>query len=131
MSPRPPSDRARSGFLAGGHAVTVTREEHHHEVLRRHAVGPTTAELGFCTIGSGRYRGRRAIEVRLAGARVGELTFRMSERYAGLVRSVQRALEDTLLQWPPHVRIVASKSRSQPDPGRRIGAGRGTEAQHH
>jgi len=87
MSPRPPSDRARSGFLAGGHAVTVTREEHHHEVLRRHAVGPTTAELGFCTIGSGRYRGRRAIEVRLAGARVGELTFRMSERYAGLVRS--------------------------------------------
>ncbi|WP_220188229.1 hypothetical protein, partial [Pseudonocardia pini] len=85
MSSRPLSDRAPTGFVEGGRAVTVTREEHHQDVLTRVPLGRTVAELGFCTIGAGKYRGSRGVEVRLAGSRVGELTFRMSERYAELV----------------------------------------------
>jgi hypothetical protein len=90
MSARRPSNAPVPGFLEGGRAVTVTREEHHADILVRLPLGATKAELTFCVIYAGKYRGRRGIEVRLAGLRVGELTFRMSERYAGLVEEVRR-----------------------------------------
>lgn len=73
--------------------VTVTREEHHQAALARYPVAPgtqrqVTVELGWCTIASGKYRGQPAIEVRLDGTRVGELTYLMSQRYAPLITGV-------------------------------------------
>jgi hypothetical protein len=44
------------------------------------------ANLEFCTIAKGKYKGQRAIEVRLDGRRVGELTRAMSERYEATVQ---------------------------------------------
>ncbi|MCP2164821.1 hypothetical protein LX83_001661 [Goodfellowiella coeruleoviolacea] len=83
-------------MVAGEVPVTVTREEHHQAVLRRYQVSAgserrVAVELGWCTIRSGKYRGRRAIEVRLDGRRVGELTHLMSERYTPLITRVIRA----------------------------------------
>jgi hypothetical protein len=46
------------------------------------------AALSFCRIESGKYRGQEAIEVRLDGARVGELTYAMSQRYGDRVRAL-------------------------------------------
>lgn len=73
--------------------VTVTREEQHQRELARYTVPAgrerhVAVELGWCTIGSGKYRGQHAIEVRLDGYRVGELTYLMSQRYAPLVTQV-------------------------------------------
>ncbi|WP_199443725.1 hypothetical protein [Umezawaea beigongshangensis] len=73
--------------------VTVTREEHHQHVLARYAVEPggqrhVAVELGWCVIGSGKHRGEHAVEVRLDGQRVGELTHLMSQRYAPLIAQV-------------------------------------------
>lgn len=73
--------------------VTVTREEHHQSVLARYSVGAgaqrhVAVELGWCTISSGKYRGQPAVEVRLDGHRVGELTHAMSQRYGSLVSQV-------------------------------------------
>ena len=73
-------------------STTVTGEEDHQDVLRELApagTGPErweTATLGFCTIAKGKYAGQQAIEVRLGGRRVGQLTRAMSERYEKLVR---------------------------------------------
>ncbi|MEU6644734.1 excalibur calcium-binding domain-containing protein [Saccharomonospora sp. NPDC046836] len=73
--------------------VVVTREEHHQPALARYAVPPggqrrVAVELGWCVIGSGKYRGESAIEVRLDGVRIGELTFAMSQRYGPLLAQV-------------------------------------------
>jgi len=73
--------------------VTVTREEQHQRELARYAVAAgreryVAVELGWCTIGAGKYLGQQAIEVRLDGYRVGELTYLMSQRYAPLVTQV-------------------------------------------
>jgi hypothetical protein len=80
-------------MLGAEAAVTVTREEHHQDVLARYPVAAgrqrhVAVELAWCTIGSGKYRGQPAIEVRLDGHRVGELTHLMSQRYAQLVSRV-------------------------------------------
>ncbi|WP_197522967.1 hypothetical protein [Actinokineospora pegani] len=74
-------------------AVTVTREEHHQDVLSRwaHLAGSpevVAAELGWCTIAAGKYRGEKGVEVLVDGRRVGELTYLMSRRYAPLVSKV-------------------------------------------
>lgn len=74
-------------------AVTVTREEHHQRVLARYAPAPdgerrVAVELTWCVIATGKYKGQHAIEVRLDGHRVGELTYAMSQRYAPLVTGV-------------------------------------------
>ena len=70
--------------------VTVTREEDHQAELAGYPVAPgmqrhVAVELAWCTVESGRHRGERAVEVRLDGRRVGELTHLMSQRYAPLV----------------------------------------------
>ena len=68
----------------------MTREEDHQDVLAgHHAPGlpPTSVTVELCssTVSRGRYRGDYAVEVRLDGARVGELTATMSARYRHLV----------------------------------------------
>jgi hypothetical protein len=80
-APRPlPADRQ----------VTVTREEDHQDVLAvHHRPGarptPVTAELWSSAVSRGKYRGGYAVEVRVGGRRVGELTAAMSARYRHLV----------------------------------------------
>ena len=71
--------------------VAVTQEERHQAALDPFA--PTGGELNrrvaveliYCTISRGKYRGQRAVEVRLNGNRIGELTFGMTERYCHLI----------------------------------------------
>jgi len=81
-------------MVTGESTVTVTREEQHQDVLARYTPAPggertVAVELAWCVIASGKYKGERAIEVRLDGRRVGELTYLMSQRYATLVGDVQ------------------------------------------
>lgn len=45
-------------------------------------------ELAWCTISSGKYKGQHAIEVRLDGYRVGELTYAMSQRYGTMLNAL-------------------------------------------
>ena len=77
-------------ILAPEREVVVTREEDHQDVLAgHHAPGrpPTSVTVELCssTVSRGKYRGDYAVEVRLDGARVGELTATMSARYRHLV----------------------------------------------
>lgn len=80
-------------LLAPGRAVTLTGEEHHQHVLAGYLPpGAGSREvvvaLGWCRIERGKYAGGRAVEARLGGQRIGELTHRMSQRYAPLVEDV-------------------------------------------
>ena len=93
----PPAGRGHSTtpadtdeILAPEREVVVTREEDHQDVLAgHHAPGrpPTSVTVELCssTVSRGKYRGDYAVEVRLDGARVGELTATMSARYRHLV----------------------------------------------
>jgi hypothetical protein len=79
-------DHENAVLLAGDRPVTVTGEEKHQDVLGHLDIAidhPTTARVSlcFCTIARGKYAGQRAVEVRLDGQRVGELTRSMSQRY--------------------------------------------------
>ena len=75
-------------------SCTVTKEIDHQDVLRSYSPRPGTdsrqvlAELNFCRIASGKYRGETAIEVRFDNQRVGELTHAMTERYLPVVTRV-------------------------------------------
>jgi hypothetical protein len=80
-------------MVDGDAAITVTREEQHQSALARYAPAPggerrVAVELTWCVIGTGKYKGQHAIEVRLDGHRVGELTYLMSQRYAPIVTRV-------------------------------------------
>ncbi|MGH3762460.1 hypothetical protein [Actinophytocola sp.] len=80
-------------MLPGEAYVTVSHEKHHQYALARYRVAPgerrhVAVELGWCTIRAGRHRGESAIEVRLDGRPVGELTFLMSRRYAPVVKEI-------------------------------------------
>jgi hypothetical protein len=80
-------------MVAGEVTVTVTREEQHQNTLARYAPAPgrerrVAVELAWCVVTAGKYKGQRAIEVRLDGGRVGELTYLMSQRYAPVVTNV-------------------------------------------
>jgi hypothetical protein len=80
-------------MVAAEVAVTVTGEERHQNVLAHYIPVPgrerrVAVELAWCVVSTGKYKGKRAIEVRLDGARVGELTYLMSQRYAPVVTSV-------------------------------------------
>jgi hypothetical protein len=80
-------------MLADEVAVTVTGEQLHQSALARYPVAAgmqrrVAVELGWCTIGAGKYRGLPAVEVRLDDQRVGELTYLMSQRYGPLVGQV-------------------------------------------
>jgi len=70
--------------------VTVTKEEDHQTVLSRHHSPARTftrvvAQLVSSTVSGGKHKGAYAVEVRLDGGRVGELTAAMSARYQHLV----------------------------------------------
>jgi hypothetical protein len=75
-------------LLAAERTVTVTREEHHQDVLAGRS-GPAVAELRPCRITAGRYAGQDGLEVALDGRRVGELTRLMAQRYRPMVDDVQ------------------------------------------
>ncbi|WP_431879962.1 DUF4236 domain-containing protein [Amycolatopsis sacchari] len=77
-------------LLEPARLVTVIREEDHQETLAPYhrAGSPRTflaAELVSSTVSRGKYEGAYAVEVRLDGARVGELTAAMSARYQNLI----------------------------------------------
>ncbi|GAA3839532.1 hypothetical protein GCM10022243_02390 [Saccharothrix violaceirubra] len=79
--------------LASEVTVAVTREDHHQDALSRYAVEPgqerhVAAELGWCVVAAGKHRGERAVEVRIDGLRVGELTPLLSRRYEPVVDQV-------------------------------------------
>ncbi|AXB43599.1 HIRAN domain-containing protein [Amycolatopsis albispora] len=82
----------RAVLLRDDWSCTVTNEEDHQDVLARHAPAPgrefrnVVASLDFCEITSGKHRGQNAIEVRLDGQRVGQLTRAMTLRYGNAVR---------------------------------------------
>ena len=73
---------------------TVTKEEQHQDVLLPQAPSSdqdyreVSATLGFCDIATGKYKGEQAVEVRIGGQRVGQLTHAMTMRYADVVRRV-------------------------------------------
>src|SRR5689334_4010628 len=71
-------------LLAAERAVTVTREEHHQDVLSGRS-GRAVVELRPCTITSGKHAGQPGLEVALDGRRVGELTRLMAQRYRPMV----------------------------------------------
>jgi hypothetical protein len=71
-------------LLAAERAVTVTREEHHQDVLAGRT-GRTVVELRPCPIASGKHAGQDGLEVALDGRRVGELTRLMAQRYRPVV----------------------------------------------
>lgn len=104
-----PAARHRVSTLPAEVTVTVTREEDHQDVLgTRHlasASAPTrvVAELASGIVGKGKHRGAYAVEVRLSGLRVGELTATMSERYGDVVRAAEArgelARAEGLVSW--------------------------------
>ena len=71
-------------LLAAERAVTVTREEHHQDVLSGRT-GQAVVELRPCMIASGKHAGQDGLEVVLDGRRVGELTRLMAQRYRPMV----------------------------------------------
>lgn len=71
-------------LLAAERTVTVTREEHHQDVLLGRT-GRAVVELRPCLIASGKHAGQDGLEVVLDGRRVGELTRLMAQRYRPLV----------------------------------------------
>jgi hypothetical protein len=81
--------------LRGEVSCTVVGEEHHQDRLRTWLNGGApslvvVARLGRCTITSGKYAGRIAVEVLIGGARIGQLTHAMTERYLPLLEAVER-----------------------------------------
>ncbi len=75
---------------------TVTGEEHHQDqllpVAPRSPIEATRVivTLCYCQIVNGKHRGEQAIEVRLDGERVGQLTRAMTQRYAPHMDAVAR-----------------------------------------
>lgn len=73
--------------LEGSWLTSVTGEEDHQDVLElfapkdRDSVAYVFASLAICTIARGKYVGQQALEVRVDGQRVGQLTKAMTERY--------------------------------------------------
>ena len=85
-----PREAPSPGVLDPDREVVVTREEDHQDVLAAlHGRGatptPVTVELWSSTVTRGKYQGDYAVEVRVDGRRVGELTAAMSGRYRHLV----------------------------------------------
>jgi hypothetical protein len=89
--------------MTGPWLARVSGEEAHQDVLGE--LVPTvggeqtiTATLAFCTVRKGKYAGQRAVEVRISGRRVGELSRVLSDRYAGRVRDDSCGRESPSMQ---------------------------------
>ncbi|GAA3431333.1 HIRAN domain-containing protein [Kutzneria kofuensis] len=82
---------AGSVLLRNDWTCTVTKEEDHQQALSHYRPNSPTrpreviASLDLCTIQGGKYKGESAIEVRLDGQRVGQLTYAMTQRYIDVV----------------------------------------------
>lgn len=93
-NPQIPTENDGSVMLAAEWTCTVTKEMPHQAALFPYSPDSSTdireviAELGVCVATTGKYRGSPAVEVRLGGQRVGELTHLMSERYLGIVNQI-------------------------------------------
>jgi hypothetical protein len=80
-----------SVLLRNDRMCTVTKEEDHQDILSRYRPHSPTrpreviASLAICRIQSGKYKGQEAIEVRIDGHRVGQLTYAMTQRYRAIV----------------------------------------------
>jgi hypothetical protein len=90
-------------LLEPSRQITVTQEEDHQETLAHyHRMGlPRTlvvAELASSTVSRGKHKGAYAIEVRLRGARVGELTAAMGSRYQHLVVAAEKKGDQPLCE---------------------------------
>jgi hypothetical protein len=83
-------------LLVSEHDVVVTGEEQHRRALAPHAPRPGHSPRVFAfalwpaPVARGKYAGKPGVEVWLNGARVGELTFRMAQRYGPVVEEVLR-----------------------------------------
>lgn len=83
-------------LLSPDRQVVVTGEEHHQDVLDPLApphggIRRVFAELGWCTATTGKHAGKRLVEVRIDGRRVGQLTPAMTDRYESLIGAVERS----------------------------------------
>lgn len=80
-------------MLDGSWMTTVTGEELHQEILEPYAqqdhdsMAYIFATLGLCEITNGKYKGQQALEVRVNGQRVGQLTYAMTQRYRPAVEA--------------------------------------------
>jgi hypothetical protein len=112
-------------LLAAERTVTVTREEHHQDVLAGRT-GRVVVELRPCMITSGKHAGRDGLEVTLDGRRVGGLTWLMAQRYrhavdALVVRGFRVGCEAGDPDERGHPRRAASASIAAAARGRRRG----------
>jgi hypothetical protein len=109
-------------------SCTVTKEEEHQDVLRGYTpVGKSerrevVASLGLCVMNNGKYQGREAIEVRLGGQCVGQLTHAMTERYRDTVKALlKRDLTVTCVAFTVNTaRGIEVELRMPRDPKRRF-----------
>jgi hypothetical protein len=116
-----------AAILRADWSCTVTKEESHQHTLLRYAPSEkdeyreVVASLGLCQIETGKHRGHEAIEVRINGARVGQLTMAMSTRYLPvLTRVFERQLEALCTAFVVHTKKgLEVEPRMPPDPGRK------------
>jgi hypothetical protein len=124
MQPPPLSHAGEFVLLEGERTVTVTREEHHQDVLAGRS-GSTIAELRSCTITAGKHAGQDGLEVLLDGRRVGELTRLMAQRYRPMVDEIrargnragcEAVLRDDTRGVQVELRLPAATERSATEP---------------
>ncbi len=114
-------------LLAAERAVTVTREEHHQDVLSGRT-GRAVVELRPCMIASGKHAGQDGLEVVLDGRRVGELTRLMAQRYRPMVDDLtargyragcEAFLQEDARGTQVELRLPAGPTSERPASGRR------------
>ena len=124
MQSLPLSHAGEFVLLAAERTVTVTREEHHQDVLAGR-IGPAIAELRPCTIAAGKHAGQDGLEVLLDGRRVGELTRLMAQRYRPLVDEIrargnragcEAVLRDDTRGVQVELRLPSAAERSATEP---------------
>jgi hypothetical protein len=116
-------ETAVSALLRNDWTCAVTKEEDHQQVLSRYRPNSPSrpreviASLGLCTIQGGKYKGETAIEVRIDGQRVGQLTYAMTQRYIDVVtpllnRSLLVTCEATTLRSDKGVQVELRMPRA-------------------
>jgi len=100
LTPMQPLDQQAFAHVTGTEITlkaewtcVVTGEEDHQVELGSYAARhphrlDAVFTLDYCVIQHGKYRGAKAIEVRLEGNRIGELTKAMTDRYSGILDKV-------------------------------------------
>ena len=133
MQPLPLSHPGLPGdlvLLAAERTVTVTREEHHQDVLGSRT-GPTIAELQPCTITAGKHAGRDGLEVVLDGRRVGELTRLIGAALPADGRGGQVTRVPSRVRGRAGGRRAGDPGRAAPAVGHRASGDRATDGADH